>query len=81
MVATFARERVAFARLEGLFDAAERLLERVLIALDEGVQPTHPLARRVDQLQAIRAVHNMKTALECGFTGAISAGAPTLACR
>ena len=27
-------------------------------------------------LQAIRAVHNMKTALDCGFTGAISAGAP-----
>jgi imidazolonepropionase-like amidohydrolase len=27
-------------------------------------------------LQAVRAVANMKTALECGFTGAISAGAP-----
>lgn len=27
-------------------------------------------------LQAIRAVRNMKTALECGFTGAIGAGGP-----
>ncbi|MGE3692320.1 MAG: amidohydrolase family protein [Novosphingobium sp.] len=27
-------------------------------------------------LQAIRAVHNMQTALKCGFTGAISAGTP-----
>src|SRR5688572_30319655 len=27
-------------------------------------------------LQAIRAAHNVKTALDCGFTGVISAGTP-----
>src|SRR5579871_4176111 len=27
-------------------------------------------------LQAIRATHNLRTTLDCGFTGAISAGVP-----